>query len=248
MAVRLGIIGAAGRMGRRIAALACEDERFAISCAIERVDHPASGIDLGELIGQGTLNLPVNSSWSEPPEVLINFSTPQATVNSLEAARKDNVPMVIGTTGLNHEQLAALQEAAADIAVLHAANMSLGVNLLFHLVGQVAAALGKDYDIEITETHHRFKKDAPSGTALELARQICTATGRDIDKSLTHGRSGQQAQRKAGTIGMHARRHRLSPGRLFPRNAQPNVQQVMSRVVFYFHTSTSGGIPAHTVP
>lgn len=206
MAIRLGIIGAAGRMGRRIAALAWEDERFAICCGLEKQGHPALGVDLGELIGQGMLNLPISSSWSEAPEVAINFSAPQATVDSLAPARRDKVPIVIGTTGLNAEQSATVKEAAGEIPVLHAANMSMGVNLLFHLVGQVAAALGEGYDIEITETHHRFKKDAPSGTALELARQICSGTGRDIDKCLAHGRSGPESLREAGAIGMHARR------------------------------------------
>ncbi len=206
MAIRLGIIGAAGRMGRRIAALACEDERFAVCCGLEKEGHPGLGVDLGELIGQGRLSLPISSSWSEVPEVVINFSAPAGTVDSLGRSRKDKVPTVIGTTGLSIQQLDAVKGAAGEIPVLHAANMSMGMNLLFHLVGQVAAALGEDYDIEIDETHHRFKKDAPSGTALELARQICSVTGRDIGKCLTHGRSGPEALREAGTIGMHARR------------------------------------------
>jgi 4-hydroxy-tetrahydrodipicolinate reductase len=206
MAIRLGIIGAAGRMGRRIGALACEDEDFSLACAIERTDHPAQGVDFGELIGLGSLELPVSSRWSERPEVLIDFTTPKATVESLLVARKDSVPTVIGTTGLNAEQLSILAEAAKDIPVLHAANMSLGINLLFQLVQKVAVALGEDYDIEITETHHRFKKDAPSGTAMELANQICKATGRDIAGSLTHGRSGPESARQSGNIGIHARR------------------------------------------
>ena len=206
MAIKLGIIGSAGRMGRRIAALAQQDENFRITCAIERADHPVQGIDLGELLGLGQLDLPISSKWSAKPDVLIDFTTPQATIEFLAAARKDALPMVIGTTGLSPEQLATVKDAAKDIAVLQAANMSLGVNLLFRLVGQVAAALGDDYDIEITETHHRFKKDAPSGTALELARKICAASKKDLDTCITPGRSGAQAGRQAGKIGMHARR------------------------------------------
>jgi len=206
MAIKLGIIGSAGRMGRRIATLAQQDENFRITCAIERSDHPAQGVDLGELLGLGKIDLPISSKWSANPDVLIDFTTARATIDSLAAARKDAVPMVIGTTGLSSEQLASVKDAAKDIAVLQAANMSLGVNLLFHLVGQVAAALGDDYDIEITETHHRFKKDAPSGTAMELARQIARATGKELPSCLTHGRSGAEAGREAGKIGMHARR------------------------------------------
>jgi len=206
MAIKLGIIGAAGRMGRRIGVLACQDERFTVSCAIERPDHPAQGVDFGELIGLGKLDLVISSTWSSRPEVLIDFTTPEATMNFLSAAQKDRVPLVIGTTGLTAGQLDRLEIAAKDIPVLQAANMSLGVNLLFYLVGKVAAALGDDYDIEITETHHRFKKDAPSGTALELARRICAATGRDFNSCLTHGREGREANRQPGAIGMHARR------------------------------------------
>lgn len=206
MAIKLGIIGAAGRMGRRIGVLACQDETFTVSCAIERGDHPSQGVDFGELIGLGKLDIPISSSWSSRPEVLVDFTRPEATMNFLPTAEKDRVPLVIGTTGLNAEQIAGLGATARNIPVLQAANMSLGVNLLFHLVGQVASALGDDYDIEITETHHRFKKDAPSGTALELARQICAATERDFNNCLTHGREGKEAHRESGKIGMHARR------------------------------------------
>ena len=206
MAIKLGIIGSAGRMGRRIANLAHQDQDFTITCAIERPDHPAQGVDLGELLGLGKLDLPISTTFSAKPDVLINFTTPQATIDSLAAVRKNAVPMVIGTTGLSSEQLAALNDAAKDIPLLRAANMSLAVNLLFHLVGQIAVALGDDYDVEITETHHRFKKDAPSGTALELARKICAATKMDFDTCITHSRSGPQAPRQPGNIGMHARR------------------------------------------
>ena len=206
MAISLGIIGAAGRMGRRIGALAWQDKNFSVACAIEHGDHPAQGVDFGELAGLGNLGLPISSAWSQRPEVLIDFTSPEATMEALSVARKDGIPIVIGTTGLSDEQLGTVAEAAKEIPVLHAANMSLGVNLLFELVKEVAAALGEDYDIEVTETHHRFKKDAPSGTAMELVRQICKATNRDVDKCLTHGRNGPEAARQPGNIGMHARR------------------------------------------
>ena len=206
MAIKLGIVGCAGRMGRRIATLAHEDQDFSITCAIERPEHPAQGVDLGELLGLGKLDLPISPTFGDKPDVLIDFTSPQATIEALAAAQKKAVPTVIGTTGLSSEQLAKVKEASRGMAVFHAANMSLGVNVLFHLVGQVAKALGDDYDIEITETHHRFKKDAPSGTAVELARQIYAATKKDFDSCITHGRSGAKVPRKAGNIGMHARR------------------------------------------
>lgn len=206
MAIKLGIIGCSGRMGRRIASLAHEDPDFSLTCAIERPDHPSQDVDLGELLGLDKLNLPISSTFSAEPDVLIDFSVPQATIEALAIARKSAVPTVIGTTGLSSGQLAKVKEASEDMAVFHAANMSLGVNVLFHLVGKVANALGNAYDIEITETHHRFKKDAPSGTAVELAKKICAATKKDFDSCITHGRSGAEVPRKPGNIGMHARR------------------------------------------
>ena len=103
MAIKLGIIGCAGRMGRRIATLAHEDQDFSITCAIERPDHPAQGVVLGELLGLGKLDLPISPTFTAKPDVLIDFSSPQATIEALVAARKDAVPTVIGTTGLSSE-------------------------------------------------------------------------------------------------------------------------------------------------
>jgi 4-hydroxy-tetrahydrodipicolinate reductase len=111
---------------------------------------------------------------------------------------------VIGTTGLTAEQQEALKTAGSKIPVLYSTNMSVGMNVLFNLVGKAAAMLGEDYDIEIVEEHHRFKKDAPSGSALTLAQNICKATNRPYPNSLIHGRSGKEALRKKGEIGMHA--------------------------------------------
>jgi len=110
----------------------------------------------------------------------------------------------MGTTGLSDDQQKAIEGAARKIPVVYGTNMSVGMNVLFALVGKTAAILGDEYDIEIIEQHHRFKKDAPSGSALTLARNICQATGRDASASLVHGRSGKEALRQKGEIGMHA--------------------------------------------
>jgi 4-hydroxy-tetrahydrodipicolinate reductase len=147
----------------------------------------------------------ISESLQGEPDVIIDFSTPEGTLKWLAIARKRKIGMVIGTTGLTESQLAEIADTASTIRIVQAPNMSVGVNLLFKLVGQVAKALGEDYDIEITETHHRFKKDAPSGTALGLARSICDATGKDMASTLVHGRSGL-SPRKSGEIGMHALR------------------------------------------
>lgn len=137
-------------------------------------------------------------------EVVIDFSTPAATRGILQACLRQGVRLVIGTTGLDAALIAEVDNAARQVAVLTSANMSLGVNLLLELVGKVAAKLGDDYDIEIVEAHHRFKKDAPSGTALALAGAICEATGKKLEKDVVNGRHGGEAMRRRGEIGMHA--------------------------------------------
>ena len=202
---RIAITGAAGRMGRRIAAMALTDERFELVSAMEMAGHEALGADVGTLCGAGPIGLCVSEAVQGSPEVIVDFSTPEGTLQWLAAARQRGIAMVIGTTGLTESQLAAVADAAGQIAIVQAPNMSVGVNLLFRLAGEVAKALGAEYDVEIVEAHHRFKTDAPSGTALGLARSICEATGRPMPDALVHGRSGK-CPRKPGEIGMHALR------------------------------------------
>ena len=201
--VKIAIAGAAGRMGRRIAALAIESEQFDIVSALEIPGHQAVGQDIGQLVGTGTFGVEVSTELSAMPDVLIDFTTPEGTMHWLEVARTHNFAMVIGTTGLTESQLAEISHSAAEIPIVHSPNMSVGVNVLLRTVGQLASILGEDYDIEITETHHRFKKDAPSGTAIALAKAICQATGRNFDEVAIFGRSGK-SPRQAGEIGIHA--------------------------------------------
>ncbi len=203
--IRIAITGTAGRMGRRIAALAIESEQFDIVSALETRGHEALGKDVGDLAGVGTFGLKVTDTLQDAPEVLIDFSQPEGTLRWLEACRQVETAMVIGTTGLTDSQRAAVADSAGTIPIVQAANMSVGVNVLLKAVAQVASALGDDYDIEIAETHHRFKKDAPSGTALALVRAICEATGKDPGETIVHGRAGQ-CPRKPGEIGIHALR------------------------------------------
>jgi 4-hydroxy-tetrahydrodipicolinate reductase len=203
--IKIAITGAAGRMGRRLAALAIEGGELDVVAAMESAGHPDLGKDVGELAGCGRFGLAVTESLEDDPQALIDFTTPQATSHWLETCRARRLPMVVGTTGLTPSQQAAVADAAREMPIVHAANMSVGVNLLLKVVGEVAAALGEDYDIEISETHHRFKKDAPSGTAIALAKSVCRALGRDYGQSAVLGRGGQQP-RKKGEIGMHALR------------------------------------------
>ena len=201
----IAIIGAAGRMGQRLVALAHKDGGFKILAAIERPDHPQLARDAGELAGVGPIGTNLTHDLRATPQVLIDFSAPASMRHWLKSCRDRGIAMLIGTTGLQWGDQAAIDQAATDIAVLQAPNMSLGVNLLFKIAADVAKRLGDDYDIDIVEAHHRFKKDAPSGTAGGLADAIIAATGKSKD-ALVHGRHGDDVARKRGEIGMHALR------------------------------------------
>jgi 4-hydroxy-tetrahydrodipicolinate reductase len=201
----IAILGAAGRMGQRLVALAREDGSFQIDAAIERPDHPLQARDCGEVAGVGSLGLPISFDLRPTPQVLIDFTAPASTRHWLKTCRDRHIAMLIGTTGLHGKDHETIDQAAADIAVLQAPNMSVGVNVLFRIAGEVARLLGDDYDKEIIEAHHRFKKDAPSGTAMGLADAILQAMGKTRD-ALVFDRHGDDAVRKHGQIGMHALR------------------------------------------
>jgi len=204
MKPKLAVVGAAGRMGRRIVSLAADSGEFDIIAAIERKDHPDIGKDIGPLAGQEALKLTVSSEFPAEADVAIDFSQPEATDKTVDCCSKNNVALVLGTTGLSTEQMLKIEGACGKIPVIYGTNMSVGMNVLFGLVGKVAQMLGPEYDIEIIEQHHRFKKDAPSGTALTLAENICKATGQDSSEALSHGRYGKDALRQKGSIGIHA--------------------------------------------
>jgi 4-hydroxy-tetrahydrodipicolinate reductase len=201
----LAITGAAGRMGQRLLALAKASERFRIVAAIERPDHPMLSRDAGEIAGIGAIGLPIAPELLSQPEVLVDFTAPASMRHWLKICRDRHIAMLVGTTTLADSDHAAIDQAAAQIPILQAPNMSLGVNVLFRIAADVARMLGEDYDIEIVEAHHRFKKDAPSGTALGLADAILRATNRSRD-ALVYDRHGEDAVRRKGEIGMHALR------------------------------------------
>jgi 4-hydroxy-tetrahydrodipicolinate reductase len=201
----LAITGAAGRMGMRLVALGSQSDDLKVVSAIERAQSPYQGRDAGEVAGVGAIGVPIAADLLAGATVLIDFTVPAAMRQWLEICRERKMAMVVGTTGLSEEDHAAIDAAAADIAVLQAPNMSLGVNLLFKIAAEVARKLGDDYDIEIVEGHHRFKKDAPSGTALGLAEAILKSTGKDRS-ALVFDRHGDEVTRRRGDIGMHALR------------------------------------------
>jgi 4-hydroxy-tetrahydrodipicolinate reductase len=207
--VRIAVAGAAGKMGRRILTLAHADSAFEIVGALEQEGTEVVGSDVGTLIGERSLGVKVESkpaSALKQAQVLIDFTHASATDQHLEGALAAKTGFVIGTTGLSEKTVQALQKASERIPVLRAPNMSAGVNFLFELVTRAAEVLGDEYDIEINETHHRMKKDAPSGTALELARLIAKAKGWDLKKALIYGREGETGERKKGTLAIHALR------------------------------------------
>ena len=204
MRPKLLIIGAAGRMGRRIVALAKDAELFDIIAAVEKRGHPDIGKDAGVLAGAEVAGVKISSDYPAGANVTIDFSLPEAAERTVDYCLENNAALVLGTTGLSDRQKAKIKTAAEKIPVIYGTNMSVGMNVLFSLVGKVASMLGEDYDIEVIEQHHRFKKDAPSGSALTLAENICKATGRDFPDCIVYGRSGKDALRQKGTIGIHA--------------------------------------------
>lgn len=208
MKLKLIIVGAAGRMGRKITALACRSKQFDIIGTIEDKACPDIGKDAGTLAGLDQINIKISADLSAEAlakaDVVIDFSLPAAFNSTLDYCLANNCSLVIGTTGLSAEQIKKIDDASKKIACLQATNMSVGMNLLFELVGQVAQKLGDEYDVEIIEAHHRFKKDSPSGSALTIAEKIAAATNRKIPDCLDIGRKGKEAVRKKGTIGIQS--------------------------------------------
>ncbi|TGD74137.1 4-hydroxy-tetrahydrodipicolinate reductase [Mangrovimicrobium sediminis] len=205
MSARIGITGAAGRMGRTlIEAVAAAGDDLQLSAAIERAGSSLVGADAGELAGTGRNGVVVSGDLAAvigEIDVLIDFTVPDATLANLELCAANGVAMVIGTTGFTPEQQARIDAAAQTIPICKASNFSTGVNLCFKLLETAARVLGDDVDIEIYEAHHRHKIDAPSGTALSMGQVVAHALGRDLGKVAVYGREGQTGARERETIG-----------------------------------------------
>jgi 4-hydroxy-tetrahydrodipicolinate reductase len=207
--IELVVAGAAGRMGGRMVALARESADLRVVAALERPGHPALGADAGEVAGGGRLGVPVTADPAPAllrDRVLVEFTAPDATLEHLRVAAAQGARAVVGTTGLSASQVEEVRTLAQRTAVLFSPNMSVGVNLAFRVLALMARALGDDYDVEITEIHHRMKKDAPSGTAAKMAEVIAEALGRDLGKVGVYGRHGMVGERGPKEIGVHALR------------------------------------------
>ena len=198
--IRLAVIGAAGRIGRELCRAALETRDIELVGGTEQPGAPELGLDLGELCGVGEVSVIATEDPPEEAEVLIEFTSPEATVEHLSYRH----PAVIGTTGFSEEQRARVEEASKSVPLVFAPNMSVGVNLLREAVRELSARLA-GYDVEVVEAHHRNKKDAPSGTALLLARAAAEGRRQNLDEVAVYGREGI-LPRGEGEIGIHALR------------------------------------------
>ncbi len=201
--VKIAVVGANGRMGRMIIESTLKDGEASLVAAIDQPGTPAIGKDAGELVG-----MPCGVQVSTDLEAgiaqagcLVDFTRPEGTLKHLEICRRHKVGMVIGTTGFDAPGKQAIADAARDIPIVFAPNMSVGVNVVFKLLDMATRILNEGYDIEIVEAHHRLKVDAPSGTALRMGEVIASALGRDLKECAIYGREGVTGVRDPSTIG-----------------------------------------------
>lgn len=209
---RVAISGAAGRMGQRLIALGSQDSGLELVSALERSDHPQLGADAGLAAGIGEIGVPFSDRLSDAVEVVIDFSVPEGARQVLATCRERGLPLVLATTGLEDAGRAELLAAAEEIPVVSAPSMSTAVNLTMKLATIAAEVLREDaqgVDVEIIERHHRYKEDAPSGTALRFGELIAEKMGQTHHQ---HGRVGRPGARPRQEIGYHALRVGDNPG------------------------------------
>jgi len=198
MALGIIVCGVGGRMGGAVVRAIGQSPDVRLAGAIDKPGSVRIGKDAGEISAAGHLGISITDRLDAVMKanmIIIDFSSPEASLGYLRAAAKKKTPIVIATTGFNAAQQAQIKRLARRTPTLLSANTSLGVNVLVALLGKAAKMLGDDYDVEIVEAHHRFKKDAPSGTALALGRSVAEALGRDLDKVGIHGRKGIVGER-----------------------------------------------------
>ncbi|RMD79859.1 MAG: 4-hydroxy-tetrahydrodipicolinate reductase [Gammaproteobacteria bacterium] len=202
--VRIGISGAAGRMGRELVRALQEAEGLRLTAAVERPSSEAVGRDAGEVAGVGPVGVRVSGSLREvldDIDVLVDFSVPEASLAHLELCAAAGRRLVVGTTGLDEAQRRRFAEAAREVAIVLAPNMSVGVNLCLKLLETAARALGLEADVEVVEAHHRHKQDAPSGTALAMGEAVARARGQRLQEVAVYQRYGITGERPPGAIG-----------------------------------------------
>lgn len=209
---KIAMNGANGRMGRRLVALGHADPRMDLAGAIEYEGSPELGKDAGLAAGVGEIGVPFTDQFSEDLDAVIDFSTPAGCEVAVQNCLEKKLPLVVATTGLTESQTAQVEEAARQIPLVWAPNMSMAVNLTMKLVESAATSLknvASGVDVEILERHHRFKEDSPSGTALRFGEIVRSAMGQTSE---AHGREGLVGQRPASELGYHAIRTGDNPG------------------------------------
>jgi len=201
------ICGGCGKMGSKVAQFVNQNKDMGLIGIIESSSHPGIGKDWGIVAGLGETGIIVKDNLEEiiqSADQIVEFTNPEVSLQHLEIVSKYKKAMIMGTTGFSSEEIEKINKLAQDIPFLLSPNMSLGVNLLFKLAAETASALNDDYDIEIVEAHHRFKKDAPSGTAKKLAQEIAKVKNVNLDEVAIYGREGMIGERKRGEIGIHS--------------------------------------------
>jgi len=202
--VKVTVAGAGGRMGRTLIEACAGDAGLTLAGALEAAGHPAVGRDAGELCGLAALGVDVRADPEpalEASDVVIDFTRAEATLALVEICRRQGRRAVIGTTGFSAAERERIAEAAREVAIVLAPNMSVGVNLCFRLIELAAGVLGDDVDVEIIEAHHRHKIDAPSGTAVKMGEVVAGALGRDLAACALYGREGRIGERRRESIG-----------------------------------------------
>jgi 4-hydroxy-tetrahydrodipicolinate reductase len=205
MALGIIVCGVGGRMGGAVVRAIQQSGDVKLIAAIDKPGGARVGKDAGEVSAAGHLGIRVSDKLTvalKSNTVIVDFTNPAASLDFLRAASKKRIPIVIATTGFDGKQLAEIKRLSRRTPILLSANTSLGVNVLVSLLGKAAKMLGDDYDVEIVEAHHRFKKDAPSGTALALGRSIADALGRDLEKVGINGRKGVVGERSKKEIAL----------------------------------------------
>lgn len=207
--INIAVTGAAGRMGKALIEVISSTEGVQLSAALERPDSSLIGADAGELAAIGRNNIQLVDSLHsviDQFDLLIDFSTPINSAENVALCAQHGKMVVLGTTGLNEQQLKQVSQSSERTAICMASNFATGVNLCFKLAELAAKVLGEDVDIEISETHHRHKIDAPSGTALSLGESVAGALGRNLQEVAVYGREGQTGTRDRATIGFATQR------------------------------------------
>ena len=204
MTLKVGVNGAGGRMGQRIVALTMKDPDLSLAAALEWSGSLVLGRDAGEVAGAGHAGVPITTVLDRHVDVIIDFSTPDGLKSVLPVCESRRIPLVVATTGISTELRDAVLSAAQSTPIVMSPSMSVAVNLVMKLVSEAARVLKNNadgVDVEIIERHHRFKEDAPSGTALQFGRIVAEQMGQDRH---VHGRDGRVGQRPLNEIGYHA--------------------------------------------